>query len=739
MTPPSYRPDIDGLRAVAVLAVVLHHLSAPLLPGGYVGVDVFFVISGYLITGIISREIAQGQFTFARFYERRARRIFPALFAVLAATLVAAYFLLLPSDMVYTLRGALGTLFFASNVVFWRDMKEGYFAATDLGLNPLLHTWSLSVEEQFYVFFPILLLLCFRFARRHIVAVLLVCAVVSLAGAALLVESKSVAVFFLSPFRAWELLAGSLLALGAVPSLRSRAARELTAGAGLLAIVLACFVFDHKTTFPGLAALAPVLGAAAIIHAGGSGSSMVARLLELRPVVYVGLISYSLYLWHWPLIVLVRYAIYMAPITPYIPALFVASLVLGSLSYHFVEQPFRRGAVVSRRFVFASSAVCASVLAVVSGVGLLRSGFVERFSPEVVQLDLARTPVIPFKNCDGIPVENACTLGSTGGEVGLLIWGDSHALAWAPALDSGLAHARARAVFSNSSGCPPMLDVDNANKPVCPTQNQAVKDYLLANPGIRTVVLSAYWSAYFREDGPLKAQAGNPPAWGSDAAKNALHATIEWLRDNGRQVILIGPVPVYEPSVPLALALEKATGRRILQSSSDTDQRKKNATFFEVVEAEKHEGGAPFRFLDPIQWLCTPLCTVMQDGVPLYRDSHHLMRGWCHEHGSEIDRRYSTSHAPVCGSAVRQLSAPPRDHPKILRPDPQSLVHHGRRCGHWPTVGHGAGQVRGRAYWRHRRGAQCQLWRRAGPHRHPGRHGPAVQRRARHCRRRVQK
>ena len=186
----NYRPDIDGLRAVAVLAVVLHHLSAPLMPGGYIGVDVFFVISGYLITRIISREMEEGTFTFARFYERRARRIFPALFAVLAVTLVAGFLLVLPSDYSATLRGALGTLFFASNIVFWRDAAHGYFEATDAGLNPLLHTWSLAVEEQFYVFFPVLLLACYRYFRRYIILILTACAVVSLAGAATTPKQK---------------------------------------------------------------------------------------------------------------------------------------------------------------------------------------------------------------------------------------------------------------------------------------------------------------------------------------------------------------------------------------------------------------------------------------------------------------------------------------------------------------------------------------------------------------------
>lgn len=621
-TPSHYRPDIDGLRAVAVLAVVLHHLSADLLPGGYVGVDVFFVISGYLITRIISREMEEGTFTFARFYERRARRIFPALFAVLAVTLLAGYFLLLPSDYAGTLRGALGTLFFASNVVFWRDMAAGYFAATDAGLNSLLHTWSLAVEEQFYVFFPVLLLLCYRHLLRHIVLILVVCATVSLAGAALLVQSKSVAVFFLSPFRAWELLAGSLLAFQAVPAIRSRAMRELTAGAGLLVILVACLVYDGKTTFPGLAALAPVLGATAILHAGASGPTFTSRLLQWRPVLYIGLISYSLYLWHWPLIVLVRYALGMASITAYIPVLLVASLLLASISYHFIEQPFRRGQVITRRFIVTSSALCATVMALVSGVGLMRSGFVERFAPEVVYLDRTRSPQIPYVNCEEKPLGSGCLLGRAEGAPTMLLWGDSHLLAWAPALNASLASLNMRAVFAYSSACPPMLGVDNAVKPNCPVKNHAIKEYLLANPGIRTVVMSAYWSTYFKDDGPLTAMAGEPPARGTNAAQVALASTLHWLRAQNRKVILIGPVPVFDVNVPLALALEKATDRTLLHSSMN-EQRLKHAAFMKVVDGAQREGGN-IRYLDPIDWLCAVDCMLMKDGIPLYRDAHHL-------------------------------------------------------------------------------------------------------------------
>lgn len=618
-----YRADIDGLRAVAVLAVVLHHLSAPLVPGGYVGVDVFFVISGYLITGIIAREMAEGRFTFSRFYERRARRIFPALFAALAVTLVAGYVLLLPSDMTATLRGALGTLFFASNVVFWRDMADGYFAATDAGLNPLLHTWSLAVEEQFYVFFPVLLLACFRWARSYIVPVLIICALVSLAGAALLVQGKSVAVFFLSPFRAWELLAGSLLALGAVPPLRSRMFREAVAGAGLLAIGVACWVYDGKTTFPGLTALAPVLGAAALIHAGASGPSVATRLLQLRPVVWLGLVSYSLYLWHWPLIVFTRYTTGFEPITPYIPVLFIASLGLAALSYRYIEQPFRHGDSLSRRAVFASSAVFAVALSALAAVGLQRGGFESRFSAEVVKLDKARSPQIPFVNCDDRHLQDACVLGASAGEIKTLLWGDSHALAWAPALNEVFKDRGERALFANSSSCPPMVNVHNAIKPACASQNRAVQDYLLKDSAVETVVLAAYWSTYFKGDGPISAtREGGAVLSGVAAARAGLSDTLTWLQKAGRRVVLIGPVPVYEKSVPLSLALGAAMSKDLLRNSA-AEQLSKHAPFFEVAAAAGKS--ASFTLANPIDWLCDKShCALITNTEPLYRDAHHL-------------------------------------------------------------------------------------------------------------------
>ena len=634
MTLSNYRPDIDGLRAVAVLAVVLNHLSASWVPGGYVGVDVFYVISGYLITRIIRREMAEGRFTFIGFYERRARRIFPALFAVLAVTLVAGWFVLLPSDYLATLRATLGTLFFSSNMVFWRDLAEGYFAP-DAKLNPLLHTWSLGVEEQFYVFFPLLLLGGYRYARKQIFWILLGCALASLLGAALLLKGHSVAVFFLAPFRAWELFAGALLALGVVPAVRRPALRHALAAAGLAAVLLACFGYGASTPFPGIAALLPVLGAAAIIHAGASGPTWAGRLLQWRPVVYIGLISYSLYLWHWPLVVLAQYVNGMGPLTPYLPSLLLASLLLGSLSYHYIEQPFRRqGRLTQRQFVFSTSAASMVVLALLAGVGVMKDGYAARFDATVVKLDQARVPPIPYKQCDGRTPLTWCTLGRPEGPVTMLLWGDSHMLQWAAALQTVLAEEGQRAVLASASYCPPMFDVESSVKQDCGSTNLAVKNYLLTHREVHTVVMTGRWLSYF-QNGSVLAETRDQSSHGVTAAERALAATLQWLRQHGRRVIVIGPVPEYDKSVPLALAQEAITGRRLLRSSA-ADQREKYEPFFKVVAAVSP--GPIFRYLDPIQWFCRDDCVTMKDSVSLYRDSNHLSVAGAMEMETELRR-----------------------------------------------------------------------------------------------------
>lgn len=294
-----YRPEVDGLRTIAVLPVILFHAGVSVFSGGYVGVDVFFVISGYLITGILASELAEDRFSITRFYERRARRILPALFAVMLACLPFAWFWMLPSEMLNFSRSMIAVSAFASNVLFF--MQAGYFAPNAEEL-PLLHTWSLAVEEQYYIIFPVLLWALWRLGRGIVWGVLAVIAVVSLALCQLLVTSQPDATFYLIHTRAWELLAGSLIALWQLrggPRAQDRS--ETGAALGLAMILYGIFMFDEHTPFPSLWALLPV-GGTALVLLFAAKDTLAARLLSLRVMVGIGLISYSAYLIHQPLL-----------------------------------------------------------------------------------------------------------------------------------------------------------------------------------------------------------------------------------------------------------------------------------------------------------------------------------------------------------------------------------------------------------------------------------------------------
>ena len=286
-----YRADIDGLRAVAILPVVFFHAGFGFAQGGFVGVDVFFVISGYLITSLIHREMLAGKFSLARFYERRVRRLFPALFAMLSVCAAVAAWLLLPQDLRYFGGSLFATTLFSSNIFFW--LEAGYFdVAAERKL--LLHTWSLAVEEQFYLLFPIFLLLVLRYLPRRLVAVTGAVTVASLLASEWMLRSSDSAAFYLAPFRAWELGLGASLALIAPVARHDNRHAEVFAWLGLAMIAASVAVFSWQTPFPGLHALAPAVGAALVIWSGSGTSTHAGRILSARPLVFTGLISYSL-------------------------------------------------------------------------------------------------------------------------------------------------------------------------------------------------------------------------------------------------------------------------------------------------------------------------------------------------------------------------------------------------------------------------------------------------------------
>ncbi len=370
-----YRPEIDGLRAVAVLPVILFHAGFAPFSGGYVGVDVFFVISGYLITSILLKDLSTGTFTLTRFYERRARRILPALFLIFMVSTIAAWILLLPDEMKDFTGSLAAATTFWSNIYFWQG--SGYFGGP-AELKPLLHTWSLGVEEQYYILFPLFLMLAWGLGRKKIIIILASLFGLSLIGAHLGALNGSNGVFFLLPTRMWELLLGIFaafyLARTDIKQL-SKPVNEALGLAGLAMILAAVFLFDENTPTPGLPLLLPTLGALLIILCGQDKNTLIYKVLSFTPLVWIGLISYSAYLWHQPLLAFARHYTYEDTPPWLLGALCLATLPLSYLSWRFVEQPFRRKDGFSRRFIFTASAIGIVFFSALGAAGYFSNGF----------------------------------------------------------------------------------------------------------------------------------------------------------------------------------------------------------------------------------------------------------------------------------------------------------------------------------------------------------------------------
>ena len=428
----NYRREIDGLRAVAVLPVILFHAGFSVFSGGYIGVDVFFVISGYLITSILISELEEERFSIVRFYERRAKRILPALFSVMLACLPLAYMWMLPSQLKDFAQSLVAVVFFGSNILFWSE--SGYFAA-DAELKPLLHTWSLAVEEQYYLLFPIFLLLAWRFGRSKVFWSVVVIAAISLLLSEWGWRNKPSANFYLAPTRAWELLVGSICAFLTVG--RAIKSNNILSAIGLVAIVFAIFCFDEDTPFPSIYALVPVVGTAMIILFGRQGT-WVAKLLSKRSFVGIGLISYSAYLWHQPLFAFARLRNLTEPSHVLMGLLAVIALLLAWATWYFVEQPFRRGSnplLVTRRSVFAWSGSVGAVFVALGLAGHFNDGFSQRkngngLSFEELHARIVVNPGISRECIEqrdiSVVVNNSnCQVGD---DPKILLWGDSYAM-----------------------------------------------------------------------------------------------------------------------------------------------------------------------------------------------------------------------------------------------------------------------------------------------------------------------
>ena len=542
-TAVKYRPDIDGLRALAILPVVWFHSDLPGLSGGFTGVDTFFVISGYLITLIIHRELAGGRFSFARFYERRVRRIAPALLLVSATATVAGYLLLLPYELKDFGASALAALGMVSNVYFWRT--GGYFALAD-GITPLLHSWSLGVEEQFYLLFPAALLISQRFNQtRRTIGFL---ASASFALCLISTARSPAAAFYLLPPRGWELMIGAALAVGllAVPERLKGPA----GAAGVAMLVAAAFLLSEAEPYPGWRALLPTIGAGLVIGAGPATAAN--RLLSIPPLIYVGRISYSLYLWHWVIFVFLRHWRADLRLPPLWSLAGIALAVgLAALSYHWVEKPARDRSRPYRSVVIPC-VVAAVMISLACGAAWLRGGFPQRLPPTVAKLAARHDAIAPLaRACTDIGFDAAlqrCHLGPPGSPR-FVLWGDSHAAAISEGVAAGLDQP---GVVLSLGACPAVIGwtspaLRGRDPEICRAQNDRVLRWIEHDPRIRTIVLSAYWDSH--------ARAGDGAFW------RAQQQMIGRLHKAGKTVVVIAGIPEPGADVPWASAIRARFGR----------------------------------------------------------------------------------------------------------------------------------------------------------------------------------
>lgn len=644
-----FRPDLEGLRGVAIAAVLLFHVGIPGFTGGFVGVDVFFVLSGFLITGLIVREIGEtGALSFAGFYARRARRLLPAALVCLAATLVASAILLPPLRVRDVAGDGIAAALYVSNFRFAAEATDYFLAHLDP--SPLLHYWSLGVEEQFYLVWPALLLVAARW--RGVAGIAFVVGVLGIASLVLSIWLTGVSqpwAFFSFPTRAWQLCLGAALALAAARSISMRPAPAAVAGAlGLGLIAAASVLIGPDLLYPGAVALVPAGGSALVIAAGlGRTISGPSRLLALRPVRWLGRISYSLYLWHWPLLVL-PVAVLGSSFGPKKRiAVALAAVIIAALSHRFVEEPVHRGRLsrLDPRRTLATAGAATLVVALLAAVSWPLSAL------RPWQIDVAGAPTGPFVGgtrhgpvpTDLIPpldqarsdrprtvsdgchlahlstkAPSSCAYGVPDSADAVFLIGDSHANQWFPAIERIALDHRWRLVSLTKSGC---AAVDASQWYAAQTRvydecdvfrEATIQRIALERP--RLVVLSNRRGRQLMIDGKPVFAHDNPSAW-----SDALGRMVRRLADLADHVVVLGDTPRSNVDVPSCLSghLDDAFACATPMSSAvDGGHLQLEAA------AAQASGGS---FVDPTEWVCpTDPCQAVLGSLLIYRDTDHI-------------------------------------------------------------------------------------------------------------------
>jgi peptidoglycan/LPS O-acetylase OafA/YrhL len=628
-----YRREIDGLRALAVIPVILFHAGFQAFSGGFVGVDVFFVISGYLITMIIISELDLGKFSIVNFYERRARRILPALFLVMIICIPFAYIWLLPSDIKAFSQSLIAVSAFSSNILFWRE--SGYFD-TAAELKPLLHTWSLAVEEQYYVIFPLTLMLLWRLNKRWILISLAIIFFASLAIAQWASLARPTAAFYLLHTRGWELLIGAFAAFYLSKSNRKefdKSVGEIGGVVGIFLILYAIFSYDKTTPFPGLYALAPTIGALLIILFA-TQQTLVGRFIGNKIFVGIGLISYSAYLWHQPLFAFTRHSDLIEPGAFVFVLLLVVALILAYFTYSFVEKPFRNSAVISRQSVLIFSLLGASLF-ISLGLFGSKTDYVNTLRFNEKEISILKASQIRTDKFD--------LLGAESESPKWMLLGDSHANTLQEAFDNILKKSKQSSLVKTIDGCPPALNLirydiefrNNCHK----NYTEAIK--IIKEKSIKNVLIAARFALYVNSDrfnnleggieiGVTKQVIYDLPEFRgtirdkltrSNAIKSEFLDYVNSLSGMGVNVFVVSSIPEVGWDVPRkALSLSKI-GLEVKTKRSSYDTR-----VLQLNDLMENLSKIPnVSILNSSEVFCDrEFCFATRNGMPLYSDTNHL-------------------------------------------------------------------------------------------------------------------
>tara|TARA_R110002012_G_scaffold318610_1_gene537367 strand:- start:215 stop:2113 length:1899 start_codon:yes stop_codon:yes gene_type:complete len=597
----SFRADIQGLRALAVLSVVIFHISPYHLPGGYLGVDIFFVISGYLIIGQLWRSIKTDTFSFATFYANRFKRLLPALLTVLTISSILAFYLLLPYEYEKYVYSLTSSLLYFSNFLFYS--QSGYFSH-DLELAPLLHTWSLSVEEQFYLLFPFILILISKFTKiqTRALALLMGIAVLSLLASHLLLSIDASLSFFSSPTRFWQFILGGLVAIADKPKLSS-VVRNFLVFVSLSVIVTSFFVFDKNTPFPGIYALPITLATVAVILANVQKGAL-NWLLSNKLSQFFGNTSYSFYLWHWPVIVFYK-ILFLGNYSKIDQvAVFSISLILAVLTYYLIEEPSRKLSFNNSKKKLITSAFGTSLLVIV--VASLFLPIQRDNYPSKVSLyeKVHRDKGITFREekCFLTPTVTSTSnfskfdcIKTVDGKTNVLLLGDSHAAMWYSALNKSIPDGFILSQ-ANAAGCTATYPLKGEHR--CNTFYTWVLDELIPNTTFDLIIVASRWRK-------------------GDAASAA--AMVDNLFKHSKHVVLIGPVIEYPYSLPWLLSympIEEVQGY-----ARYNKQKHVNDSFISAIESTNADY---FPVLDKICPAINQCVTLAENGVPMMFDDDHL-------------------------------------------------------------------------------------------------------------------